>query len=301
MEIISAPQELVDALGRDLVGLDECLRKGQVDPELVNEVFRGVHTLKGLSGLFGATRVAGLSHQLEDALDDLRLGRIDLTTRVLDLLFQAVSLYTRLLVAEKGDAPEPVAEVDALLVAFSEVSARRGAPQTATVAQYDLDPGIFGVLTEYEEHRLRTTIQQGLGLHRIRVRFSLATIDSALDELKASAKPHGEIITYLPTGTGLDAETIELEILLASNEPIDALRAALAGPNLSIEEVARRPRSSERPSLPASPPPMEPRPSTPAPPVAGSVPPAPDAAAGGAIASVSPPPGPRGLAPTGEM
>jgi two-component system chemotaxis sensor kinase CheA len=300
-EFFSEAQELVDALGRDLVGLDECLRKGRVDPELVNEVFRGVHTLKGLSGLFGATRVAGLSHQLEDALDDLRLGRIDLTTRVLDLLFQAVSLYTRLLVAEKGDAPEPVAEVDALLVAFSEVSARRGAPQTATVAQYDLDPGIFGVLTEYEEHRLRTTIQQGLGLHRIRVRFSLATIDSALDELKASAKPHGEIITYLPTGTGLDAETIELEILLASNEPIDALRAALAGPNLSIEEVARRPRSSERPSLPASPPPMEPRPSTPAPPVAGSVPPAPDAAAGGAIASVSPPPGPRGLAPTGEM
>jgi two-component system chemotaxis sensor kinase CheA len=300
-EFFSEAQELVDALGRDLVGLDECLRKGQVDPELVNEVFRGVHTLKGLSGLFGATRVAGLSHQLEDALDDLRLGRLELTTGVLDLLFQAVSLYTRLLVAEKGEAPEPVAEVDALLAAFSEVSARRAGPQTGTVAQYDLDPGIFGVLTEYEEHRLRTTIQQGLGLHRIRVRFSLATIDSALDELKASAKPHGEIITYLPTGTGVDAETIELEILLASNEPIDALRAALAGPNLSIEEVARRPRSSERPSLSVPPPPLEPRPSTPAPPVAASVRPAPDAAAGKAIASVPPPPGPRGLAPTGEM
>src|SRR5258708_23138643 len=89
-EFFSEAKELVDALGRDLVGLDEVLKRGQVDPELVNDLFRGVHTLKGLSGLFGATRVAGLSHRLEDVLDDLRLGRIDLTTRALDLLFQAV-------------------------------------------------------------------------------------------------------------------------------------------------------------------------------------------------------------------
>src|SRR5580658_5663228 len=149
-EFFSEAQELVDALGRDLVGLDQALGRGQVDAELVNEVFRGVHTLKGLSGLFGATRVARLSHQLEDALDDLRLGRIDLTTSLLDLLFQAVSLYTRLLVAEKGEAPEPVAEVEALLVALHDASGRRRDDRASTVAQYDLDPGLFGVLTEYE-------------------------------------------------------------------------------------------------------------------------------------------------------
>jgi two-component system chemotaxis sensor kinase CheA len=302
-EFFSEAQELVESLGRDLVGLDEGLRKGQVDAELVNEVFRGVHTLKGLSGLFGATRVAGLSHQLEDALDDLRLGRIDLTTSVLDLLFQAVSLYTRLLVAEKGEAPEPIAEVDALLSAFSALSSRRAGARPATVAQYDLAPGLFGVLTEYEEHRLRTTIQQGLGLHRIRVRFSLSTIDSALDELKASAKPHGEIITYLPTGTGVDAETIELEILLASNEPIDKLRAVLAGPNLSIEEVARRTIASDRPSLPAPPPSLEaPQPASPsnAPPARGVGPPE-EAGGRTAMASVSPPAPARGAPLTAEM
>ena len=84
------------------------------------------------------------------------------------------------------------------------------------VAQYELDPGLLGVLTEYEEHRLRTNIQAGLSLYRIRVQFSLATIDSALDDLKAKARPHGEIITYLPTGGGGDIDTIELEILIAS-------------------------------------------------------------------------------------
>src|SRR5579863_2297138 len=99
-EFLSEAQELVDGLGRDLLSLDEGLKKDQVDPELINEVFRGVHTLKGLSGLFGATRMAGLSHELEDLLDDLRLGRTDLTVSVLDLLFQAVSLYARILAEE---------------------------------------------------------------------------------------------------------------------------------------------------------------------------------------------------------
>ena len=72
------------------------------------------------------------------------------------------------------------------------------------------------------------------------MRFSLATIDSALDELKAKARPHGEIITYLPTGSGADIDTIELEILLASRASVQVLQGAIAGPDVTIEEVRRR-------------------------------------------------------------
>ena len=239
-EFFSEAQELIDALGRDLLALDDVLRSGRADVELVNDVFRGVHTLKGLSALFGVTRMAGLSHELEDVLDDLRLGRLELNAALLDLLFRAVTLFGKVLSAEKGEIPEPVAEVEQLLVALGQTSQQSAGEGTGVVAQYDLDPGLFGVLTEYEEHRLRSNIQQGLSLYRIRVRFSLSTIDSALDELKASARPHGEIITYLPTGAGADVDTIELEILMAGRSPLDELRQALAGPNVVIEEVRRR-------------------------------------------------------------
>jgi two-component system chemotaxis sensor kinase CheA len=239
-EFFSEAQELVDGFGRDLLALDDSLKRGRVDAELVNDVFRAVHTLKGLSGLFGATRMAGLSHELEDVLDDLRLGRIELAAPVLDLLFRAVSLYTTLLAAEKGEGPEPAADVEQLMLALGQVTQPRPGGGAGVVAQYELDPGLLGVLTEYEEHRLRTNVQQGLSLYRIRVRFSLATIDSALDDLKARARPHGEIITYLPTGSGADIDTIELEILLASRASIEMLRSALAGPNVSIEEVRKR-------------------------------------------------------------
>lgn len=249
-EFFSEAQEIIDALGRDLLALDAGLKKGQFDAELINDVFRGVHTLKGLSGLFGATRMSVLSHQLEDALDDLRLGRLELSAGILDLLFQAVTLYSRLLAGEKGESSEPVQEIEQLVVALGQVSAPRAGSAAGVVAQYDLDAGLFGVLTEYEEHRLRATLQQGLKLYRIRARFSLSTIDSALADLKGQARPHGEIITYLPTGSTVDAEAIELEILVASHAELATLREAISGPGLTIDEVPRRFNSTAQPPSP---------------------------------------------------
>src|SRR6516162_6666749 len=155
-EFFSEAQELVDGLGRDLLMLDELLKKGKSDPELINDVFRGVHTLKGLSGLFGATRMAGLSHELEDVLDDLRLGRIELTVPVLDLLFQAVALYSRILAAEGGSGADPGPDLERLLLSLGQFSGRRPGAGGGVVANYELDASLLGVLTEYEEHRLRT-------------------------------------------------------------------------------------------------------------------------------------------------
>ena len=253
-EFFSEAQEIVEGLSRDLLALDEVSRRGGNDAELINDVFRAVHTLKGLSGLFGAAMMSGLSHELEEVLDDLRLGRIELTAQVLDLLFRAVDLYGQILGAAKGDQPEPAAEVKQLLGALAQVAPQKGG-QGSPVQQYDLDPNLLGVLTEYEEHRLRTNLQNGLLLYRMRVQFQLSTIDSALDALKAKTRPHGEIITYLPTiGEGNDPESVELEILVASREPLSTLANAVAGPNIFVEEVARRgnapaqtPRDSMRP------------------------------------------------------
>lgn len=239
-EFFSEAQEIVDALGRDLLRLDEHIRQGTSDPELVNDVFRAVHTMKGLSGLFGAAMMSGLSHELENLLDDLRLGRTELTKPVLDLLFRSVELYGRILAAAKGEAPEPAEEAKQLLAALGHVADGRGGTGAGVVAQYELDPGVLGVLTEYEEHRLRANLQSGTQLYRLRVSFQLASIDTALEELKEKARPHGEIITYLPTGDGGDADSIELEILMASRSSLAVLQGALAGQSLSVEEVKKR-------------------------------------------------------------
>ena len=246
-EFFSETQEIVEGLGRDLLSLDEAQRAGRSDPELVNDIFRAVHTLKGLAGLFGASVISTLSHELEELLDDLRLGKVEMSPEVLDVLFRSVELYHKLLQAEKEGQEPPAKEVEGLVAQVGVLTGTSGAP--SPFGQYELDPGLLAVLTEYEEHRLRTNISQGLSLYRLRVVFALATIDQALDELKSLAKPMGEIITYLPTGSGADADSIELDILIASRVSADELSQALAGKGVTVEEIPRH--GARTPAAPA--------------------------------------------------
>ncbi|MCC6553716.1 MAG: chemotaxis protein CheA [Polyangiaceae bacterium] len=261
-EFFSEAQEIIEGLGRDLLALDAAVRANKIDPDLINDIFRAVHTLKGLAGLFGANRMATLSHELEELLDNLRLGRVEITPLVLDVLFKSVELYGSILLNEKDGRDVAMPEVDDLLRALRQGTGQP-APQNA-VGQYELDPGLLAVLTEYEEHRLRTNIQGGLTLFRLRVQFQLATIDQALDDLKVNAKPFGEIITYLPTGAGADADSIELDILMASRAPLDELRRALADTGAEVEEIPRRQTSA--PTPPQAEQPASRRGSMPAPP-----------------------------------
>jgi two-component system chemotaxis sensor kinase CheA len=249
-EFIAEAQEIIEALSRDLLLLDHGQKEGHPEPDLVNSVFRGVHTLKGIAGMFGFADLGEVSHVLEDLLDQLRLGRVDLTQEVLDVLFEGVEALQRLLSAGP-DAPE--ADLAGFRGAVQAVLAPESAPEPDFGA-YDLDTGVLSVLTEYEEHRLRTNIEQNVPLYRLRVRFGLTSIDSDLEELKARAKPIAEIITYLPSMEGGDDDAIDLEVLLASRVAVDELRDALctaSDAELEPVEMRREPGRTVPPPPPA--------------------------------------------------
>ena len=249
-EFLSEAEEVVETLGRDLLVLDESVRSGVVDPDVVNDIFRGVHTLKGLASLFGATKLATLSHELETLLDALRLGKVDLDRRTIDHLYRAVEVYQHLLIAEKDGKTEPNADLDELLASLK--GDKKPETRHPELEEVDIDPSIFAVLTEYEEHRLRVNVTTGVPILRLRVNFELATIDESLDKLKAAAKPHGEIITYLPTGAGADADSIELDILLASRSHASELATLLSPLGAEVTQIARR-TASAVPHAPAPP------------------------------------------------
>jgi two-component system chemotaxis sensor kinase CheA len=246
-EFFSEAQEIIETLSRNLLALDAAQKAGKEDPSLINEAFRAVHTLKGLAGLFGAVRLGAFSHRLEDLLDDLRLGRMDLRPEVLDVLFATVDAYGRILTIEKEGRDDDLPSVDDLFHRLDRLGAaveRDPSP----VGGYDLDPGMLAVLTEYEEHRLRANIEQNQRLYRLRVQFDLSTIDKALDDMKERAKRHGEIITYLPTGEATSADAIELDLLLASRDDLATLIGSLGADNVVVEEIPRR-RASISPSV----------------------------------------------------
>ena len=66
-------------MGEKLEELEESLAELEqgYSPEVVNKLFRAVHTIKGGGGFFGLTKVSELSHVFEDLLMKVREGELE--------------------------------------------------------------------------------------------------------------------------------------------------------------------------------------------------------------------------------
>jgi len=73
----------------DLENLLLELEKDQKNKELINNIFRVMHTIKGSSGMFGFTEVAKFTHNIESVYDNVRNGKLDMTKEIIDLTLQA--------------------------------------------------------------------------------------------------------------------------------------------------------------------------------------------------------------------
>ncbi|MDN5351469.1 MAG: two-component system, chemotaxis family, sensor kinase CheA [Clostridiales bacterium] len=54
----------------------------------LGEIFRIAHTLKGMSGTMGFTKVADLTHKMENVLDLVRNGALKVNSQIIDILFE---------------------------------------------------------------------------------------------------------------------------------------------------------------------------------------------------------------------
>lgn len=243
-EFLSEAQELIEALSRSVMALDELQNASSEDPALVNETFRIVHTLKGLSGIFSAKAIGTLSHQVEDVLDVLRLGKLQSSEEFIDVLLRVVELYWLLLANEKSGEEPP--DLEPTLEQLRQFASRAGAERVESSSAQELDPTLLAVLTEYEEHRLRTCVERGFSLFKVRVCFRLETLDKELDAIKSVLTPLGEVITYLPTGEASSIDTIELDLLLASPSGAEDIEAAASTKSVRVVPVLlRSPRASQ--------------------------------------------------------
>lgn len=68
------------------------LESSEESTDCLNEIFRQMHTIKGLSSFFGLSDITRLSHEAEYMLDALRNGRLVLSTKVVALLLDSFDI-----------------------------------------------------------------------------------------------------------------------------------------------------------------------------------------------------------------
>ncbi len=84
MELITESKEHLEAIEPDLLVLEQ--EGSNVEPELVNRIFRAMHSIKGGFGFFGMTNIKELSHRMESVLMRVRDGEITVTQEMVDAL-----------------------------------------------------------------------------------------------------------------------------------------------------------------------------------------------------------------------
>jgi two-component system chemotaxis sensor kinase CheA len=103
--------ELLQSIEGDLLRLEQFVDGDAVDGELVNSLFRALHTIKGSAGMLQFTAVQQVAHKLENVFDLLRRDRMPLTEGGITLLFDGRDVLTALVRAAVGGG-EPPAGVD---------------------------------------------------------------------------------------------------------------------------------------------------------------------------------------------
>jgi two-component system chemotaxis sensor kinase CheA len=79
-------REGLEAMESGLLNLDV----GVPDPEVVNNVFRAAHSIKGAAGTFGFNNISAFTHVLESILDDVRSRKRGVTQELVDVLLKSV-------------------------------------------------------------------------------------------------------------------------------------------------------------------------------------------------------------------
>ena len=84
-EFLIESEELLEGMNQDLVALEQA----PDDTELLNRIFRALHTIKGTSGFLNFDPVVRLSHRAEDVLNTLRRSEVEFSQRIMDALLAA--------------------------------------------------------------------------------------------------------------------------------------------------------------------------------------------------------------------
>ncbi len=210
--------------------LNSCMLKLEDDPEdsdNLQEMFRVVHSLKGMSGTMGYELMAETSHKLENFMENLKSGVYAVTSRTVDILFEAVDVFQGLLLNPESPGAEARKAAEQLLAKIA------GFKPSVSGADVEGDAGVKGdmagnvdkaslsghsgvaenndlaiQLHELERETVRAALKRGQNVFWLRIDLVEDTIMKSVRAYMVirELEQHGEIVVTEPSQQDLDDE-----------------------------------------------------------------------------------------------
>lgn len=142
---IEEANDLINQLEEKLLQLESETE----DEDLIDNVFRIMHTLKGNSNMFGHTHLGEVTHHLENVYDEIRSHSLEVSRNILDITLQCIDHFRNLIEdAELADQTNKVIQ-ESILNDIAEILTP--VEQSATLNQHQakIVPEEGGINTYY--------------------------------------------------------------------------------------------------------------------------------------------------------
>ncbi|WP_416150930.1 chemotaxis protein CheW [Salipaludibacillus sp. HK11] len=233
----------IDESNEHLQALNDNLLKLEEKPDdlpIINEIFRSAHTLKGMSATMGYEDLASLTHQMENVLDAIKTNKLEATSVLLDVVFEAVDHLEAMVqdIANGGSGKRDVKEVVIKLEKIEkgelvdEVAATKIPEKTIGNEIHSYDDFELTVLSQSAEqgfnaYRLEVSLREDVILKAARVFMVFEVLEQV-----------GEVIKSTPTVDQLEEENFDLSfsVTIVTKETETDVRARVMKVS-EIEEI----------------------------------------------------------------
>jgi two-component system chemotaxis sensor kinase CheA len=237
-----------------LLELERLVAGGEgVGGELVNVLFRSIHTLKGMAGMMGFGTFTGLAHHLEQVFDEVRQATRQLGEADLPAVFDGFDALKRLhahIAQSGGEIGLDVSAAEAAVAALTSQAAPAPTPREATAAPSWLDR-----LDDHDQMDALVAAAKGQHLYELRVTAARDFTDVGVGEWLEGVAMIGAVLgAWAPDGRAIAADALPaahlaaFELLLATEADIASVHdcTGLPGP-----AVARAVLPWQQPAAPA--------------------------------------------------
>jgi len=237
MEIfIDESKEHLQSMNRVLLDLENNMS----DVQPVNEIFRVAHTIKGMSGTMGFTKVADLTHEMENVLHMVRNHEIDVNGYIIDILFECFDSLEGQITHIEENGSESDEENITLVNKLKEIVRTKSNSPSGEVAQ---EAALIAVeekvqaasddfhvdVIQTSVAALRQSVADGFSVMKIRVNLSESCMLKAARAfiIFNSLENLGEVLLSHPSAEDIEDEKFEtsFEVLYITKESEASIRA----------------------------------------------------------------------------
>ncbi|MDP4114979.1 MAG: chemotaxis protein CheA [Bacteroidota bacterium] len=152
-------KELLEKLDTDLIVFE----KNPDDTDLVNQIFRAFHTIKGTSGFLGLNKLTEVTHRCEDILNKLRKNEAKLSSTVMDAILLSYDTIKDLITSielNQNESTEVSGVIDVLEKVIADINSGISAP-------VEVVPVVQEVLMEIEDSEEHEEEIEVVSVHEI--------------------------------------------------------------------------------------------------------------------------------------